>query len=551
MPLETLPTEILWHIFYYAELGTSPTHTGFYYKAHTPDDRRWILNNRLALAHVCSRFHDLLAPAVFKQLAVSSSLENDLPFTAVAQTKLRLQDHVRVLDIGLRDDGGDVLRNMDSLKSLPQLARIGLSFETQVPTVDVQLHLAKLLVEHPKHVLLDLFNVPAEHLNQLLVVDLLTRVVSLVFEFKSPNTIYTIDSLDSTLGRMSALRVLKNKEVLLHGELNCFQALQNWAAFGAVRNLPVLEDFDIRDLSATMDISHALGYNWLPSTLTSLTCDWNLLQTIINTNDPMVFMNVKSLTVTMTRRFYVFEIPDMNFFRNVESLSLLRGPVPWAQHVAADFIAMMVRSSPRLRSLLFRGLYSSEVASMSGHFAGIKSIIVESVPDDSYHIGGAQTTSVVAAEPLRVPINRIILSAGKSLRFFQMHMTRRQEAISFPFLEALLLGSSSEEFPLEYVVCNYEVTSIYKSPSDDPINKIFTGFQSGRFYLKDFCTPLRSLNSFQLEMKALPFKRRDLFGPKRYVWDPIVVDITKLRKLLKKPYTNRPYQPLTSAVLFK
>ena len=191
--------------------------------------------------------------------------------------------------------------------------RIKLYFDTPtdaaagVPSGAVQRQLGVMLSQHPRKIAVDLLDVPAEHLDQLVDVELLSRVENLVFEFKhrpaAAAAVYQLPlDLNESIGRMTALRTLKHRPVRqLAADSNCFQAVAGLDALcAAIRALPALTQLDLGDITPSVAttvrgndyndggaFAEALirrtGSNWLPPTVTALTCDWNLLPVLLAT----------------------------------------------------------------------------------------------------------------------------------------------------------------------------------------------------------------------------------------------------------------------------
>lgn len=649
MPLDRLPTEILWHIFQYVELGAPRNYSGYYYhknssassldsessdddsdiisqqQQNAEDTRRWIMKTRLSLAHVCARFHYMLAPRIFEALKVSrcrttarsipatdsccasnSGADHGVghvPFSQYARETMQLPEHVKVLEISLGLLTGEtsnshtaiadpVLGIDGGLDFFPNLVRIKLYFDTPtdaaagVPSGAVQRQLGVMLSQHPRKIAVDLLDVPAEHLDQLVDVELLSRVENLVFEFKhrpaAAAAVYQLPlDLNESIGRMTALRTLKHRPVRqLAADSNCFQAVAGLDALcAAIRALPALTQLDLGDITPSVAttvrgndyndggaFAEALirrtGSNWLPPTVTALTCDWNLLPVLLATNTPERLRGIRELVVTLTRRLAMYDgvVQFGNAFANLGSLSVYRGPAPWAPDAPYELVAAMRAAAPCLHSLRLRGLYSDQVAGMAHLFHGLETVQVLKVADDSYGLGdsgsGASSPRSGASSPTRRTMpdpmlsaaNRILMFAGQSLRVLHMHATTRGQLLHYPLLESLLLDENAPLGPLAYIVWNYEVTKLYPSASADPIDSgVFTGFDSrGRFSLREFCAPLRELATGQ------PVVFADRRSTQRFQWDPVVIDVRRLRVLLSRPEPQRvAYRPLTGAVLFK
>ncbi|KAF5102573.1 hypothetical protein D0Z00_000283 [Geotrichum galactomycetum] len=525
-----------------------------------------------------------------------------VPFSQYARETMQLPEHVKILEISLGlltgeancSHGADPVLGIDGgLDFFPNLVRIKLYFDDMaagVPSSAVQRQLGAMLAHHPRKVAVDLLDVPAEHFDQLVDVELLARVENLVFEFKqrpaTTTAMYQLPlNLNESIGRMTALRTLKHRPVRqLEADTNCFQAVAGLDALcAAIRALPALTQLDLGDITPIVATAmrghdyndgHAFaealmrraGANWLPRTVTALTCDWNLLPVLLATNAPERLRGTRELVVTMTRRFAMYD-GVMQFgdaFTNLENLSLYRGPAPWTPDAPYELVAAVRAAAPRLHALRLRGLYSDQVAGMAHLFYGLETVQVLKIADDSYGLGdsgnsggsGASSPRSGASSPTRRTMpdpmlsaaNRILMFAGQSLRVLHMHATTRAQLLHYPLLESLLLDDNGPLAPLAYIIWNYEVTKMYPSASADPIDAgVFSGFNSrGRFSLREFCAPLRELAT------GRPVVFADRRSTQRFKWDPVVIDVRRLRVLLDRPERQRvAYQPLTGAVLFK
>lgn len=637
MPLDRLPTEILWHIFQYVELGAPHNYSGYYYnklasdtgikcsnsnnndsdvislqQRHEEETRKWIIKTRLSLAHVCAKFHYMLAPRIFKALRVSrcrvtssccitdSDDNHSQPvghflFSQYARETMQLPEHVKILEISLSlltketssnyTQADSMLGIDDNINFFPNLLKVKLYFDstaesTEIPSSTVQQKLGAMLARHSRRISVDLLNVPAELLDHLVDIEFLSRVENLVFEFKqqpSSTTVYKLPAeLSNSIGKMTALQTLKHWPVRQFAtDTNCFQTVSGLdSLFAAIKALPALVQLDLSNITPSAvtafdyddgrafanTLIQKTGLNWLPPTVKVLACDWNLLPALLATNAPERLRSMRELVVTLTRRFTMHDgvLYLRDAFSGLESLSVYRGPAPWAPGAPYELVAAVRDSAPHLHALRLRGLYSDEVAGMANLFTGLETIQVLKVADDSYELGNSGSSSPrsgtssptrrATPDPMMSAANRILVHAGQSLRVLHMHATTRTQLLSYPLLESLLLDERAPLAPLAYIVWNYEVTKMYPSASGDPIDeRVFTGFDSrGRFALREFCAPLRELATGREVVFA------DRRSTQRFKWDPVVVDVRRLRLLLSQPErSHMAYQPLTGAVLFK
>lgn len=537
MTLECLPTEILWEIFDHIQSAIPVGYHG-YYQDYKSSQYLKALRRRdgLNLAHTSSKLYYTLSPLIWKSLQVSATTPSR------QHENLDLLQHVSRLDVSM----SNVQQHLLSPHNVSRLVELKINCENYFPSPLLQKELGTTLALFHNHVMVDLDNVPACRLHELVEPQLLNRVQSLTFDLSELNLFCA--SLYSSVGKMPALKKLKSKQLTEHGEAHCFHLIKNLHVIKVIEMLPLLEELDLSDLSG--DLLTMLDRNWLPPTITTLKCDWNILHALLLLNDPSMFSNIQDLTITMTRQFQQ-QVPIMSPFIHVERLSMLRGPSPWPQDSAVDLFASLIKYNAKLSTLTLEGISSSEISAMAPMFTDLTDISVPQIPEDSYGLGIQFTNGCLSN--LQAPLNQILLSAAHSkLKHLDMHITKRGHSISYPLLESLVLNSTNETLPLTHIVVRYEITKLYERRYANPIEKIFSGFSSNKFSIHSFCTPLRSVESLNLEASYSLIKRREVFGERRLNWDPVVVDIAKLRTLLLIPPKGSRinFKPLSRELVF-
>lgn len=544
MALERLPAEILWEILEYVQLALPVGYHGYY--QNTPDQTLKTLRGRFGLnfAHTSSKLYYSLLPRLWSNVALSTTRHD--PLWALEELdKQGLARHITTLEIQLRDDlhAQDIV----SPNLTPRLTELRIDVEHHYPSSEVQAEWGNQLARFQTRVAVDLINVPALRLHELTDTIFLAHVRSLTFAL-SPTNLKFSDSLESSIGRMSALRSLKSKEMRDDGgEPHCFRPVANLGVIRAIQNLPLLSELDLNDLTAAIGTITSGQTDWFPARISTLRCDWNFMNALLASNSPARFSSVKDLSIIMTRQI-LKRVPNLGPFINVERLSLVRGPSPWPQDDVVELFATLVKSNTKLKSVSLSGISSSEISAMSPMFSNLHELHVPQMPEDSYSLG--IHFSDRGLSNLQAPVNQILSSASPNLKVLDLHITKRAHSISFPLLESLVIDSTPASFPLTHIVVLYEQTRLYERKYPDPIEKIFTGFSSNKFSIHSFCTPLRSVASLNKEATCSFAERRELFGPKRVSWDPIVIDIEKLRTLLLIPPKGSRIQspPLTSAI---
>lgn len=542
MSLDTLPAEILWEIYDHLQLAIPVGYHGFY-EDNSPDQALKALRtkNGINFSHVCSRLYYALAPRIWVDTTVST---NPVPLWNLERPDLAT--HVTNLEIVLHEHS-DVYRIVEST-NLPNLAHLKINCGTHFPSSEMQKYWGSALGHFQTHVVIDLMNVPAMRLHELEDTRFLGHVQTLTFAI-SPQTNRFSDCLDSSVGNMPALRRLKSNAVNDHYERHCYRPIANLDVIKVVEKLPLLEELDLSGLSSAVGKLRIPTRNWLPHHLTMLKCDWNVLHVMLATNDSFIFEKVKHLTIVMTRQFRKL-IPDLRPFVNMESLDLLRGPSPWPQSTLVQMFMHISTSNIQLADLHLEGISSTEISTIAPMFTGIRHVTVDQIPEDSFGLGIHFSDRVL--NNLQAPANQILISASASLKILNIHITKKSNSISYPLLESLVIESTRDSLPLTHIIVYFEQTKLYERKFANPIEKIFTGFSSNKFSIHGFCSPLRSVASLNLEASCSLVQRRELFGAKRNDWDPIVIDIAKLRTLLLiPPKGSRIHsRPLTSDLLW-
>lgn len=565
--LHTLPAEILLDIFEYALVPVPAHYAGYYQEPpqsttttttttaalSTPSLLTLARRNGLGMAHVCSKLYYTLSPPLWARVRCSA-VDGNNKYHDQEGAHASVLHHVTHLEVdGFHDT--DHNTNGGQPNTLAYL-RPALLPHLKTITVDAE---DRLLANSAAAVQAWLAQFPAArvHMVNVSVFDLqfftdgslLNRVETVVFTMPKGFSEFA-SIVQSAISRMTSLKALRYKSLAHDLEAHCFVNIPDLSAITTVQHLPLLQELDLSDLTDPVETTWKYGQDWFPRGLTMLKCDWNLMQTILATNSPDLFYNVRDLTITMTRKMQP-RVPDISPFINVEKLTLIRGPSPWPQDDVLDLFGYLLKKNTKLVSLTLNGISSKEIAALAPMLTNLHDITVQQLPEDSYGLGLFPNRR---REIAPAPVNHILSAAGAGphLKLLDIHVTQRAHGISYPLLESLILDSVDPlAIQLTHIIIRYEQKELYERKHPNPLDKIFSGFSSNKFSLQSFCSPLRSPQSLYKEANCASFsERRDLFGPTRLYWDPIVVDVGKLRDLLLTPPRGSRIakQPLTGAI---